>query len=1719
MTNDRLNVKFYYPEILNYAMVQSQKTEPASLDISSPEELHDVAIVIGGESITEVRTPVSVIPAGNTVTFRDIRITPDAARLRRATESVSEMIHLTIVQHAGSESPETVFSHDYPVRLLAFNEWPGDHVHPELIASFVTPNAPELSAIQTRAGAILKRLTGDSALDGYQTQDANRVRAQAAAVFDALRETGIVYSAPPASFERTGQRIRLAPDLLKEKVGTCADSSVLMASVLESVGLHPLIITVPGHMFIGCWLVDKYCAQTVTDDASFLRSRSGEGVNELVLVNAVCISSDSDISFEDAVAGTKKYLSDDAGETVIVDVKRCRLERVLPLPLEGEAEENGGVRHEAVTDSVESHYSIDENDLSDEKGSDYRRKIWERKLLDLTLRNNLLNMRTGRKVMAFMPGNAGRVEDILQAGKDLTILPVQESGSDELLQEGLRHGSVYSELKAEDLQPELTHLYRESRNSLDENGANTLFIVFGTLKWYETEKSVVAREAPLLLFPVQLIRKSAGTFVLRGRDEDMNVNTTLLEYLRTQFGVSIKGLSELPVDGSGYDIDRILATIRAQIAGRPRWEIKDRCLLGLFSFSKFVMWNDIHENFSLIAKNPIIEALVARRTLGGDESAVDVRSLDGEKEPGELCVPIEADSSQLGAIEMAGEGRSFIMYGPPGTGKSQTITNIIANALCHDRRVLFVAEKSAALEVVQKRLERIGIGAFCLELHSNKATRSHMLEQLQAALDAGHPAEPAGFEEKSRELFEERQHLRKYIDALHKKGSRGLSVYDCIAGYERRKGLPLEIDRACITDSMTRDDITALAGKVSALEQVFSITGNPLEHPLRGLTVKEESLSASEKLRDALSAVAAALPDAAKALGKFEELTHREQGQTFADFGEALSSIGTWEVAEEAKRKLLTAWAPEALDLQPLALKQEWEDAKGSFILLRYFKKKAFIKKNRIYNASLTAENADSEIGALLSYSRMRRELPDGAVRAGELPPEGRKSLRALNDALSAMSPVAETDLSTLREAESMMQTWLGSTGKARDWAYWCRARKELLDLHMEPVLNAVLDDGIPPREASERFLKALCRKLASEMIDAEPDLSAFRGPVFEESIRQYRRLAEEFRLLSQKELFCHLAARIPARLSEPSAQSEMGKLRRYIASRGRGMTIRRIFDEVPHLIQRLCPCMLMSPISVAQFLRLDSEPFDLIIFDEASQMPTSEAVGTIARGKALVVAGDPKQMPPTSFFSSDTTDESESDYDDMESILDDCRTLSMAAAPLQWHYRSRSESLIAFSNLEYYGGSLYTFPSVMDRVSMVRYVPVEGTYDFGRTRSNRAEADAIVDEVIRRWRDPELRKDSIGIIAFSKAQQNLIDDVLTERIAGDAGLEAMASQENEGLFVKNLENVQGDERDVILFSVGYGPDKRGRVSMNFGPLNGKGGERRLNVAVSRARKEMMVFAILRPEQIDLSRSNARGVEGLKRFLEFARSGQIALSGSQLGIQAEDGIAGAVAEEIRRMGYEADTSVGRSNFRVDIAVSDPKDRDRYILGILCDGEGYYRTKTERDREIVQPSVLRGLGWRLIRVWSVDWFVNREKETARIREALDEAVRAGGMPDEPSEKAEAVPAAPERKAAPEAPADASPDGKPEHAPASPAPDFRRAPGQGIDDIPSGQIDEAIIFVVSQSVSLPEGDLKRSAAQALGFSRNGAHIDQVLSAHIGGLVCGGRLVRQDGSVTMP
>ena len=418
---------------------------------------------------------------------------------------------------------------------------------------------------------------------------------------------------------------------------------------------------------------------------------------------------------------------------------------------------------------------------------------------------------------------------------------------------------------------------------------------------------------------------------------------------------------------------------------------------------------------------------------------------------------------------------------------------------------------------------------------------------------------------------------------------------------------------------------------------------------------------------------------------------------------------------------------------------------------------------------------------------------------------------------------------------------------------------------------------------------------------------------------------------------------------------------------------------------------MLMSPISAAQYLDPRREPFDIVVFDEASQLPTCKAVGVLARGKDAVIVGDPKQMPPTSFFATNAVDEDNLEAEDLESILDDCLALNMPQSHLLWHYRSRHESLIAFSNSQFYENKLLTFPSVNDRESKVRLIHVDGVFDRGKTRTNKAEAEAVVDEIKRRYKDPELSKQSLGVVTFNISQQHLIDDLLNEACAQDAQLEKWVYGAEEPLFIKNLENVQGDERDVILFSIGFGPDENGKVYMNFGPLNRDGGWRRLNVAVSRARCEMTVFATLRSEQLDLNRTKAEGVAALRSFLEYAEGRTLALEEADLQTKQEshDGIATAICKALKEKGYETDLSIGRSEYRIDIGVVDPKNPEEYILGILLDGNGYGTAKTTRDREIAQISVLNGLGWKILRVWCMDWWDNRQKELNRILSKLQE----------------------------------------------------------------------------------------------------------------------------------
>ena len=562
---------------------------------------------------------------------------------------------------------------------------------------------------------------------------------------------------------------------------------------------------------------------------------------------------------------------------------------------------------------------------------------------------------------------------------------------------------------------------------------------------------------------------------------------------------------------------------------------------------------------------------------------------------------------------------------------------------------------------------------------------------------------------------------------------------------------------------------------------------------------------------------------------------------------------------------------------------------------------------------------------------------------------------------------------------QQRLSLWLKQLNGLRAWCHWRSTRKEALELKLQPLIDAYETQALPLEKLQEVFDRSYYQCWCDAVIGSEPVLCGFFSSVFEDKISQFRKIDDRYTQLTRQEIQVRVSARLP-RGQVDNPNSEMGLLRRQIQRQRGHLPVRSLLQKLPNLLPRLKPCLLMSPISVAQYLDPAHPPFDLVIFDEASQIPVWDAVGAMARGKEVIIVGDPKQLPPTNFFSradsGDGADADDSIVEDLESILDDCIAAQLPERHLNWHYRSRHESLIAFSNYHYYGNRLLTFPSPHQELG-VSFRPVAGEYDKGKTRTNKAEAKAVVDEVLRRLRDPKLSGFSIGIVTFSLAQQLLVDDLLEEVRRKNPEIEPYFSDSAiEPLFVKNLENVQGDERDVILFSICYGPDASGRVSMNFGPLNRDGGERRLNVAITRARQEVIVFSTLRAEQIDLSRTRAQGVADLKCFLDYAERGTAAITerrSNRPDSECESPFEEQVCDALRNKGYIVHPQVGCSGYRIDLAIVDPDKPGSYLLGIECDGANYHRSKTARDRDKLRESILRGLGWNLHRVWSTDWW--------------------------------------------------------------------------------------------------------------------------------------------------
>ncbi|MBF0394979.1 MAG: DUF3320 domain-containing protein, partial [Alphaproteobacteria bacterium] len=675
---------------------------------------------------------------------------------------------------------------------------------------------------------------------------------------------------------------------------------------------------------------------------------------------------------------------------------------------------------------------------------------------------------------------------------------------------------------------------------------------------------------------------------------------------------------------------------------------------------------------------------------------------------------------------------------------------------------------------------------------------------------------------------------------------------------------------------------------------------------------------------------------------------------------------------------------------------------------------------------------------------------------------------------------------------------------KLSAWCGWRKARGQASVAGLGPLVAGMESGMVAPGGARRCFEVDYARWWLDELVEGDAVLRDFVSARHESRIEAFKALDDHFNQLTR----AHIRARLCADLPDPETtarSSGWGLLKKEILKKKRHIPLRALLSGMADALPSLTPCLLMSPLSIAQYLSAETAIFDVVVFDEASQIPVWDAVGAIARGRQVVMVGDPKQLPPTSFFGRSEED-ADDDVDlegDMESILDECIGANLSTLALDWHYRSRHESLIAFSNSRYYGGRLVTFPSPVTNDRAVSFHLVrDGVYEKGGARINKPEAFALIADLVGTLKDPAFVEAGLtaGVVTFNAEQQKLIEDLLDEERRKDPGLEPFFSEDVlEPVFVKNLENVQGDERDVMYFSITYGPDRTGAVSMNFGPMNKTGGERRLNVAVTRARHALKVFSSLSPDRIDLSRTKAEGVKDLKHFLEFAERGPRALGEAVFGTVGDydSPFEKAVAEALDDRGWRIHPQVGVSRFRIDLGVVDPDAPGRYLAGIECDGATYHRCATARDRDKLREQVLRGLGWEIARIWSTDWWLDRagalDKVDARLTELL--AAARTRRAEEERARAEAVEIAAVLEDEPVPPI---PDAHEETAAFFIEADLSAVAVADPDAFAEARYDGTLLLMIRAVVEtegpLREDVLAKRIARAHGWARTGARIQQ-------------------------
>jgi very-short-patch-repair endonuclease len=1248
---------------------------------------------------------------------------------------------------------------------------------------------------------------------------------------------------------------------------------------------------------------------------------------------------------------------------------------------------------------------------------DRAREEWVARLIDVGRRNNLLYFRALKLgTLEFTDADPDDLAALLR-GEPVPVMELvggerservdEESGhlladGDELLIEDLRTRELEQRVAFR-----LREIRRKAVENMEEKGLDTLYLAIGMATW-PVEDGGRPPSSPVILIPVTI--QTRGTqeraHTLR-RTGDVVVNPVLLHVLEASFGVRLAsedllaGVTGVEEDTEEFHPDPVFDRIRAAAGPVRGFAVERRVVLGNFSFAKMAMVKDLQQNAEVLHRHDLIAAVAghagAREAIRPQGEDPDPPTFDHRPPHSEHLI-LDADSSQQKVVAEVCMGRHGVIQGPPGTGKSQTISNLIAELAARRSKVLFVAEKRAALEVVLRRLEREGLGHLVLDLHGAGISRKEIMARVRAALEAVKRAPEADGQECHRDLLKNRERLNAHVRRIH------MPRPPSVLSVHRMQGEMLRTPEAARLASRWRG---------TALEQVDSAAAERVEELLEEVAGLEHLF-----LRDDPSPwTGAELGDSAKV---------REALDLAADL-----AGGEWSAfRHEMDRALVSTGLPIPATLA---------DARACAALISDIMRTA-----RRYGADFHARDLDGLAQALApakrgTLARLWAFVSNGRYR------EARASLRSRR----AEGPAAASVLvREIEEARGERKRWdaLGGgssvRGSANSNAFVtsaatvsaCLARLEPLLARgplevmsvedLGALVNGLAADTITPhliprlRELEAALLARgvgnLVRELRERRLAAEfwrpafryawfascverawgedHDLPAFNGRTHDGYVEHFKeRDVERLKVAAARVRRLHAERVIAVMNAHPEQEAVV---RAEAGKKTRHMPLRRLLEQAPDVLTALFPCWMASPLSVSQLLAGDRRYFDVALFDEASQVPPEDAIPSIMRADRLVVAGDRHQLPPTAFFAdggpaTDDAGDCSGVTEGFESLLD-AMDAFLPSWMLEWHYRSRDEALIAFSNRHIYHDRLITFPGpgTIPAVSHAHVDQMPGR--DGQEDSVGEEVRRVVDLVIRHAEDRP--HETLGVIALgikhARRIQMELDRVLPLRPDLD---EFFDQSKDERFFVKNLERVQGDERDSIVLSVGYGKDRAGNLPYRFGPILQNGGERRLNVAVTRARVRMVVVSSFTHHDMDPSRSTAKGVEFLRLYLQYAASG-----GNLLGYEGAspvplNGFEADIKDALEARGIPLIPQYGCSKYRIDLVAQHPERPGRLVLAIECDGASYHSSPTARDRDRLRQQMLEGLGWRFHRIWSTDWFLRRDEEIERAVEAYRRAV--------------------------------------------------------------------------------------------------------------------------------